>query len=136
MGDPGFLHDLFCYVFVSDRPEVHAFGAPPQTILAPDGIDGPVVNQRKEEGSEGAAGGVEGLGGAPQGQERVVHHLLGETLLPGDPVGQPEGRRRVPSVQLLESLPIAEGEPVVEIVVPGIPGPATHAAGVADATVR
>ena len=52
-----------------------------------------VVHQGQEEGSERRPGGIERLRRPPQGQEGVVHHVLRQDLLPGDPVGKAVGGR-------------------------------------------
>ena len=50
------------------------------------------TNERKNV-RNGASSGVVGLGGSPQGHERVVDDVLRQDLLAGEPVGQPVGGR-------------------------------------------
>jgi glutaredoxin len=79
------------------------------------------VHEGQEERPERAPRGIVGLGGPPQREEAVVHHVLREDLLPGQAVGEAVGGGGVPAVELVERAAIPTRERPVQLqVVPSV----------------
>ena len=87
----------------SCRLEVRgALGAPAQALLAPDGVDGPVVHEREEEGPERATGRIERFRCPPDSEECLLYDLLRDQLLGRHPQRDAVRRSTETPVELVE----------------------------------
>ena len=70
-------------------------------------FDGAAVDLREQERAHRPAVCVEAFRVAPQPQEHLLHHFLGEHPVGQDPARESEARARVPVVQLAQREPVA-----------------------------
>ncbi len=84
---------------------------------APDGVDGPVVDDRQQPRPHAATPGHVAVGAAPRPEERVLDHVLGEDVVGGDAACNSVGHRLVSLVQRVERLEATVGQPGQELLV-------------------
>ena len=71
-------------------------------LLAADEVDRAAVDERQDPGARLALLGEERAGRAPDGEERLLHRVLGERAVAHDPQREPVGDAAVAVVELAE----------------------------------
>ena len=91
----------------------------PVGLLAADRVDGLVVDHRQQPGGDAATAAVEGAGIAPDAEEDVLQHVLGQDVVTEHPAGEREGRPAEPLVQVVDRSPVTGGDPAHQLEVSG-----------------